>query len=62
MCSEKAWNTIKTMEKNNEWISITVKVSFGREFERNIETSRNGIILLYKEFERHLKVKNSLWF
>jgi len=44
------------MEEDNEWISLTVKISFSRESERSVKTNWDDFIILYKEFEGNLKV------
>ena len=48
------------MEKNNEWLSLTIKIQIGLKFERNIETNLNDTFLLYKEFEGYLEVRHLL--
>ncbi len=46
------------MEKNNERLSLAIKIQIGLKFERNIETNINVTFLLYKEFERYIEVRH----
>lgn len=59
MYSKEGVNNNKVLEESIKWISIAVKIQISIEPERDIKTERDGVIILYEELERHLKV---IWF